>query len=431
MLVAGTLAALAVEIPPTLAQEPAFGLELAPPVISPNGDGRADRTLITVTTTAPGHIVVRVLQDDIERNSWEADVIEPAETAFEWDGRDADGSRVADGTYTIEATVTDPATLLTERATRDVIVDTKRPGASWVRIRPKPGTGRRTWRFTFRLADRASLLHVRLPVKDFLGQGDVREEDVPPGTTVIEWRPKIRDRALPPRTYRVSLRAVDDAGNRSRKRVKRFRVERPVSPRVFRRLSGTGGRVAITIDDCHYADAWSRMLTTLRNTKVKATFFCPGDRMLLFPALVRRTVREGHTLGSHGWDHADLARQGFDTIRRKLRRDADTAWQLARVTTAPYFRPPYGSYDATVLSAAGRTGHGRVIMWDVSTEDIRRPGAPAIRASAVHGARSGSIILMHTLDQTADALPAIIRGLRDKGLRPVSLPRLFSAAGYV
>jgi hypothetical protein len=38
----------------------------------------------------------------------------------------------------------------------------------------------------------------------------------------------------------------------------------------------------------------------------------------------------------------------------------------------------------------------------------------------------GSIVLMHTLPQTAAALPAILRGLRSEGLTVIGLAKLVS-----
>ncbi len=62
------------------------------------------------------------------------------------------------------------------------------------------------------------------------------------------------------------------------------------------------------------------------------------------------------------------------------------------------------------------------------TEDYTLPGADAIARTAVDGAKPGSIVLMHDgggdRSETVAALPAIIRGLRAKGLRPVTLPQL-------
>lgn len=71
---------------------------------------------------------------------------------------------------------------------------------------------------------------------------------------------------------------------------------------------------------------------------------------------------------------------------------------------APYFRPPYGAYDSEVLRAVGAD---RVLSH----------------------ARAGSIVVMHTLDGTAAALPSIIGRLRKRGLEPVSLQELFDRTG--
>jgi peptidoglycan-N-acetylglucosamine deacetylase len=56
------------------------------------------------------------------------------------------------------------------------------------------------------------------------------------------------------------------------------------------------------------------------------------------------------------------------------------------------------------------------------------PGVQAIVNSALAGAHPGAIILMHdgggNRSQTIAALPAIVKGLRARGLRPVTVPQL-------
>ena len=47
----------------------------------------------------------------------------------------------------------------------------------------------------------------------------------------------------------------------------------------------------------------------------------------------------------------------------------------------------------------------------------------------VADAKAGSIVVMHALPQTADALPAILDGLRARGLRSVGLAQLTRSAG--
>jgi len=69
-----------------------------------------------------------------------------------------------------------------------------------------------------------------------------------------------------------------------------------------------------------------------------------------------------------------------------------------------------------------------MVLWSTDTADYTLPGAQAIVQRALAGAHPGAIILMHDAggdrSETIAALPAIIRGLRKRGLHPVTIPRL-------
>lgn len=411
-------------------QAPLMGLEVSAPAFSPNSDKQKDITTLMVTTNEPSVVTVRVLDPaGTERRRWSMDVAAPGPTALDWEGK-VDGVVLPDATYTLEAAATDRVGL-TSQQMASVIIDTVAPSVSWRRISPELATGLGPLGFRFRSTDRATDLGASIEVFDRVGRVARHEQAVGPGDREIRWRPRYRhQRSLLPGLYRVRLTVTDDAGNLSEAKEKRLRVARAVRAQVFRRLPGAGRNVAITIDDCHYREAWSRMLTILRRHKVKATFFCPGDRMILFPELVRRTVREGHLLAAHGWDHSALSGRWAGETARQLRNTDRTAWRLGQDTTAPYFRPPYGACDRAVIAGAGATGHSRVIMWDVASQDTSRPGPGVIARNSVGPAKPGSIILLHTISQTADALPSIITGLRNKRLQPITLAELFRAAGY-
>ena len=61
-------------------------------------------------------------------------------------------------------------------------------------------------------------------------------------------------------------------------------------------------------------------------------------------------------------------------------------------------------------------------------DDYRQPGVAAIVHAAVSGARPGAIILMHDAGgnrtETIEALPKIIKALRARGYKLVTVPRL-------
>jgi peptidoglycan/xylan/chitin deacetylase (PgdA/CDA1 family) len=69
-----------------------------------------------------------------------------------------------------------------------------------------------------------------------------------------------------------------------------------------------------------------------------------------------------------------------------------------------------------------------MVLWSVDTGDYLQPGVPVIVERALAGAHSGAIILMHDAGgaraQTVAALPGIIRGLRSRGYRIVTVPQL-------
>jgi peptidoglycan/xylan/chitin deacetylase (PgdA/CDA1 family) len=88
--------------------------------------------------------------------------------------------------------------------------------------------------------------------------------------------------------------------------------------------------------------------------------------------------------------------------------------------------------NAAVLAAVGAAGYRRTVTWDVDTIDWRPiandppgPTADQIVAKVLGNARNGSIVLMHLGGyETYEALPAIVAGLRDRGLALVTLDEL-------
>ena len=55
-------------------------------------------------------------------------------------------------------------------------------------------------------------------------------------------------------------------------------------------------------------------------------------------------------------------------------------------------------------------------MWDVDTLDWQDPGPAVVVDRAVGRSSRGSIVLMHdTHEQTVEAVPAVIDGLRGRG----------------
>jgi peptidoglycan/xylan/chitin deacetylase (PgdA/CDA1 family) len=96
-------------------------------------------------------------------------------------------------------------------------------------------------------------------------------------------------------------------------------------------------------------------------------------------------------------------------------------------------RPPCGVRTPAYFAAARSLGL-RTVQWDVAGFDWKRHDAERIARDVLRAARAGSIILLHDGDsdgkrdrrQTIKALPLIIEGLRERGLRIVPLSELLT-----
>jgi peptidoglycan-N-acetylglucosamine deacetylase len=180
--------------------------------------------------------------------------------------------------------------------------------------------------------------------------------------------------------------------------------------------------VALTFDDGP-GPYTERLATALRRVHAPATFFLVGARVAVWPAGARADARAG-VLGNHTWSHAHLRRLRPAAVRREL---TWTQAEVVRVTreVPALFRPPYEQATVRVDGVVRRLNLLDV-RWDVDTRDaFAGASAESTVATALAGARAGSIVLMHDAHPwTAAAAVAVVRGLRARHLRPVTVPAL-------
>ncbi len=82
----------------------------------------------------------------------------------------------------------------------------------------------------------------------------------------------------------------------------------------------------------------------MREYDIKATFFVTGQRVARNPEILRRIVQEGHTLGNHTYDHANLADLGVRRMRDEMQSTQEAVDQaLGYHYPMTLMRPPYGA----------------------------------------------------------------------------------------
>jgi peptidoglycan/xylan/chitin deacetylase (PgdA/CDA1 family) len=187
----------------------------------------------------------------------------------------------------------------------------------------------------------------------------------------------------------------------------------------------SGNEVALTFDDGP-GPYTQRLVAALDKLHVHATFFAIGSQEQYFSAGTVAEVNSGDVVGNHTETHPMMASLSAHDQYEQLF-DQMAQIEVLGGKRPRLFRPPYGSFDATTFKELHHL-HLLMVLWSVDTKDYTLPGTAAIVQSALDGAKPGAIILMHDgggdRSETIAALPAIVRGLRKRGLHPVTVPRL-------
>jgi polysaccharide deacetylase family sporulation protein PdaB len=213
---------------------------------------------------------------------------------------------------------------------------------------------------------------------------------------------------------------------------------KPAAQMVFRTLSlAEGGarklpiysvetpekKVAISFDAAWGADDTDLLLQILREHDVKATFFLCGYWVDKYPEEVKRIFEAGHDIGNHSATHAHGGKLSLEQNKQEILIAHEKVKNLLGIDMNLY-RPPYGEYNNTVITAAEETGYFH-IQWDVDSHDWMNKGVEneINRVLNNKNLRNGSIILFHNdAKDTPKALPVILKGLKEKGytIGPVS-----------
>jgi peptidoglycan/xylan/chitin deacetylase (PgdA/CDA1 family) len=207
-------------------------------------------------------------------------------------------------------------------------------------------------------------------------------------------------------------------------------VERVMGYTPYVSFGGRGKRqVALTFDDGPGPYTW-RVVRVLRRMHVPATFFQVGQMIAAFPRAAQ-DVERSFPVGDHTLSHPMMSRLPVGLQRREVRAQAARLRAVQGARSPVLFRPPYASFDRRTFRVL-RGERMLMVLWDVDSADWTRPGGRAIARNVVSSVRPGSIVLMHDAGgnraQTVAALPLIVRRLRARGFRFVTVPRMMLTA---
>jgi peptidoglycan-N-acetylglucosamine deacetylase len=185
--------------------------------------------------------------------------------------------------------------------------------------------------------------------------------------------------------------------------------------------------VVLTFDDGPLPPYSTRVLDVLQSQCVKATFFLVGEMARAFPATVQRIYQDGHTIGTHSEHHPlRMGQLPIDKMRFEVDQGiVDVGAALGDPgKLAPFFRIP-GFARSNILEDELAARHLAVFSTDTVEDDWHRHiTAKQIIALALSRLekRGKGILLLHDIHPwTAEALPGLLKQLKDNGFRIVQV----------
>ena len=169
--------------------------------------------------------------------------------------------------------------------------------------------------------------------------------------------------------------------------------------------------IYLTFDNGYENGFTESILDTLQKEQAPATFFLTGHYLESASDLVKRMVKDGHTIGNHSYGHPNMARLSANDMKEEWQQFDDTLRKITGIRRTTYARPPEGIFNEEVLAVGNEAGY-RHIFWSVAFKDWlkdKRNGADYAYNELMKQLHPGAVILMHTVAQdNAEALPNFI-----------------------
>lgn len=166
-----------------------------------------------------------------------------------------------------------------------------------------------------------------------------------------------------------------------------------------------------------------KILDTLKAYKAKATFFEVGAQAKLYPSIAKRTVREGHVVGTMGENHRNLLAAPIEDAEQNLQKGSEL---IRSVTgkTPQLARAPYGAMTGKLAKKLAAP----FIGWNVASPDDA--DASQIYDTIMMQVHPGAIVMSSdTREEMANAYTRVIPDLIKQGYELVTVPQLLGDDG--
>jgi peptidoglycan/xylan/chitin deacetylase (PgdA/CDA1 family) len=185
--------------------------------------------------------------------------------------------------------------------------------------------------------------------------------------------------------------------------------------------------VVLTFDDGPWPGNTTAVLKALGDECTKGLFFAIGKHATFHPEILRQVYAAGHTVGTHTWSHVNLngKKMTEQTDKDEIEKGISAVkWALGGPDPAPFFRFPELQHNPAAMAYLG-SRNVAMFSTDIDSFDFRKASSPEKVVTTVMtrlDKLGKGIILMHDFQKhTADALPTLLRRLKEGGYKVVQI----------
>ena len=181
--------------------------------------------------------------------------------------------------------------------------------------------------------------------------------------------------------------------------------------------------IYLTFDQGYEAGYTSKILETLKNNQVQATFFLTAHYINTQENLVKQMIDEGHIIGNHTVNHKSMPDLSEDEIKKEIMDLHQIIYQKFNYEMK-YMRPPKGEFSERTLDITNSLGY-KTVMWSFAYEDWnedKQPNEEKAKEKILENLHNGEIMLLHGNSKTnMNILDSIIKEAKNMGYEFKSL----------
>jgi peptidoglycan/xylan/chitin deacetylase (PgdA/CDA1 family) len=190
--------------------------------------------------------------------------------------------------------------------------------------------------------------------------------------------------------------------------------------------------VVLTFDDGPLPETTGAVLDALKAQCVRATFFLIGQNAAANPQVVRRQIREHHTVAHHTWSHPSITMRGLSDeaarleISKGIAADERAGYGGAATPETPhvpFFRFPGFADTKPLLSwlAAQKLAVFGADLWASDWLEMSPEAELQLIMSRLDAAGRGIILFHDSRPSTAAMMPDFLRELKAHNYRVVHI----------